>query len=65
MKEWRTWLEGLIGAAIGGAASAITVMITDPMNYNLQGGLSKLGTVAAVNAIVGAALYLKQRPVPK
>ena len=58
------WLKGLLSAIIGGAANAITVMVVDPTNFNLNEGLAKLGTVALVSAIVAAAMYLKQSPLP-
>lgn len=60
----KTWAHGLAAAVIGGAANAVTVMIVDPINFNLAGGLVKLGQVALVSAIVSAALYLKQSPIP-
>jgi hypothetical protein len=59
------WLKGLLSAIIGGAANSVTVMIVDPMAFNLDTGLHKLGTVALVSAILSAAMYLKQSPVPK
>jgi len=62
--NWKLWLKGLASAVIGGAASAVTVTIVDPTNFNLNEGLQKLGTVALVNAIIAAALYLKQSPLP-
>ena len=62
--NWLTWLKGLVAAIIGGAANAVTVIIIDPMDYNIHEGASKLGTVALVSAIVSAALYLKQSPIP-
>lgn len=64
MKNWKLWLKGLISAVIGGAANAVTVMIVDPVAFNLQAGAAKLGWVALVSAIVAAALYLKQSPLP-
>ena len=39
-------------------------MIADPLNFNLQEGLNRLLTVAATSAIVSAAAYLKQSPIP-
>lgn len=61
----RTWLRGLIGAAINSAASAVTVVIVDPVAFNpLQGGTLKLLSVMAVSAIFGGALFLKQHPLP-
>lgn len=62
--DWGMWLKGLIAAAIGGAANAVTVMIVDPVAFNLQDGGKKLAMVALVSAIVSAALYLKQSPLP-
>ena len=62
--RWQKWLKGLVSAVIGGAANAITVMIVDPTQFNLGDGAAKLGTVALVSAIVAAAMYLKQSPIP-
>jgi hypothetical protein len=63
--QTRVYLRGLLAAIIGGAANSVTVMIVDPTNFNLfEGGAVKLGTVALVSAIVSAALYLKEHPLP-
>jgi len=62
--NWTKWLKGLISAVIGGAANSITVMIVDPIAFNLNEGASKLGVVALVSAILAAAMYLKQSPLP-
>jgi len=62
--DWNTWLKGLISAIIGGAANSVTVMIVSPLEFNLQEGAGKLGTVCIVSAIVSAALYLKKSPLP-
>ena len=60
------WVRGLLGAAINSAASAITVVIVDPADFNpMDGGLWKLLSVMGVAAIFGAALYLKQHPLPE
>lgn len=61
----KKWIKGFVGAVIGGAANSITVMIVDPLAFNLQEGAGKLGTVAIVSMIVSAALYLKQSPLPE
>jgi ABC-type uncharacterized transport system permease subunit len=58
------WLKGLISAIIGGAANSVTVMAIDPMQFNLAEGWHKLATVAGVSALVSAAMYLKQSPIP-
>lgn len=63
---WRRWARGLIGAAINSAASSVTVVTVDPNAFNpINGGLAKLATVAGVSALFGAALYLKQHPLPE
>ncbi len=64
MKNWDVWLKGLIAAVIGGASNSILLVVVDPMTYNLSTGLGKLGTVAGTSAIVAAAMYLKQSPLP-
>ena len=62
--DWTKWIKGLVSAVIGGTANAITVAIVDPIAFNLQEGASKLLAVALVSAIVAAAMYLKQSPLP-
>jgi hypothetical protein len=65
-KQVRQWVRGLVGAAINGGATAITVSIVDPLNFNpMNGGAGKLLTVAGISALVGSALYLKQHPLPE
>lgn len=58
------WIKGLIAAVIGGVANTVVLMIADPLNFNLGEGLNRLLTVAATSAIVSAAAYLKQSPIP-
>jgi hypothetical protein len=62
--DWRTWLRGLGAAVIGGASNAITLLIVDPTEFNLDDGLGRVWKVAAVSAILSAAFYLKQSPIP-
>ena len=64
---WRimmNWFKGLLSAIIGGAANAVTIMIVDPVNFNFQEGKTQLATIAFVSALVSAAMYLKQSPLP-
>jgi hypothetical protein len=61
----RLWVRGLIAAVIGGAANAVIVMILDPIDFNLGAGAGKLAIAAGSSALVGAALYLKQHPLPE
>jgi hypothetical protein len=65
MKNWENWLKGLMAAVIGGAANAVTTVIVAPETFNFQGGLGKLGAVSGASALVSAAMYLKQSPIPK
>lgn len=61
---WRTWLHGLMGAFIQSGATAVSVMVIDPQNFNLNEGLANIGKLVLVSGIIGAALYLKSSPVP-
>lgn len=66
MTDWRIWLKGLIAAVVSAAANATLLVIVSPAAFNFShGGLRNLGAVTLASAIVGAALYLKQSPVPK
>lgn len=62
--NWKTWAYGLASAMIGAAANTVTVMIVAPETFNLQEGFGKVLSVAAVSAVVAAANYLKQSPLP-
>lgn len=64
LTDWRTWLRGLIGASIGGSANAITLLVVDPMKFNLADGWKNLLSAVVISGVVSAALYLKQSPVP-
>lgn len=58
-----TWIKGLIAAAIGGAAAAITASVADPATFNFSEGIYKLASVAGISAIVAAAAYLTKSPL--
>lgn len=62
--NWKLWLKGLISAIIGAFCNSIVLMIADPQTFNLSTGANKVLTVAIVSAIVAAAMYLKQSPLP-
>jgi hypothetical protein len=62
--NWQVWLKGLVSAVVGGAANAVILMVADPLTFNLAEGLPKLEMVAIVSALVSAAMYLKQSPLP-
>lgn len=62
--DWRNWVRGVIGAAIGSASNSVAAVVIAPESFNFHDGLSKLGEFAAYSAIIGAAMWLKQHPVP-
>lgn len=65
MDTWIHWLKGLVAAIIGGAANSVTLIIVDPVTFNLQAGLKNVLAVCATSAILSAAMYLKQSPLPR
>lgn len=60
----KIWIEGLLAAAIGGGANAITVNLIDPVNFSLTAHAGKLASVAVVGAVLSVAAYLKKSPIP-
>lgn len=62
--NWRLWSRGLVAAILGGLAGGVSVWTVDPIDFNLESGLTKLCKVAFVNALISAAAYLKQHPDP-
>lgn len=63
--NWKLWARGIVAACIASIANSVTVIVVDPVTFNLfQGGAKKLGMVAIVSALLGAALYLKEHPDP-
>ncbi len=64
MTRTEKWIHGLGSAAIGGAATAITVIILDPLTFNLSDGWLNVCKAALVSGVVNAAFYLKQSPLP-
>lgn len=63
--NWKDWLYGLIAATIGGAANAVVLLVADPVTFNFAEGLRPLLTATGASAIVSAAMFLKQSPLPK
>jgi hypothetical protein len=64
MKTFKKWFYGLLSVCISSAASAVPVVIVDPMKFNLNEGLGNLLKICAVTALIHAGLYLKQSPLP-
>jgi hypothetical protein len=69
----RVWIKGVAAAAISGGANGIVTGFAaigiDPNHFNLQAGMHHTlaigGVSAAVSAILGVALYLRQSPIPQ
>jgi hypothetical protein len=65
MDDVRIWIKGLMAAVIHGAAITVTAVIVDPSAFaSTRSGLGRLGVVAGISAIFGAAGYLAQSPIP-
>lgn len=61
----KIWIRGLIGAAIGGAANSVTLMVIKPEDFNFTTGWTDLWHFAAISAVVSACLWLKTHPIPE
>lgn len=69
----RIWFKGLAAAAISGGANGIVTGFAaigiDPNHFNLQAGMGHTLTIggasAAISAVLGVALYLRQSPIPQ
>jgi hypothetical protein len=75
MSAWTNagvWLRGLGAAAISGGANGVVTGFAaigiDPGHFNLSAGLGHTlaigGVSAAISAVLGVALYLRQSPIP-
>ena len=61
----KAWINGVVSAAISGAATGASVVAIDPDHFNpLTGGLSKLGVMALTGALVGTINHIRQSPFP-
>jgi hypothetical protein len=69
----RVWIKGVAAAAISGGANGIVTGFAaigiDPNHFNLQAGMHHTleigGVSAAISAVLGVALYLRQSPIPE
>ena len=72
MHRLEVWAKGLLAAAIAGGANGVITGFAavgiDPGHFNLQAGLKPTlaiaGVSAVMSALIGAAAYLKQSPLP-
>lgn len=63
--DWQSWVYALCAAVIGGAATSVVSIVGGQMVGAATFTPRQLLTIAAVSAIVNAAMYLKQSPLPK
>jgi hypothetical protein len=61
--KWKLWARGLAAAIIGGVSNSVVLVIVAPDKFSMS-DLSTLGRVALATALVSAAMYLKQSPLP-
>lgn len=59
-KNWRVWAKGLLSAAISGGATGIAAALSAPQPYPIK----NLLVVMLTAGVAGAALYIKQSPMP-
>lgn len=63
--ESRVWAKGLAAAVIGGSASALAAALSAPDVFTMtQPGVVRLMKLSLVGAVLNAAAYLKQSPLP-
>lgn len=60
MKNWRVWMKGLAAAFVSAAATAVAGAAVTKLH-----DLRTMGVMTLAAGIAGAALYLKQSPLPK
>ena len=68
----RVWIKGVAAAGVSGGANGVVTGFAaigiDPNHFNLSAGMSHTLTIggasAAISAVLGVALYLRQSPIP-
>lgn len=63
--DWLSWLYGLFAGVIGGAATSIVTITGGQMVGAATFTPRQIITVGVVSALVNAAMFLKQSPLPK
>lgn len=63
--DWQSWLYGLFAGIIGGAATSIVTIAGGQMVGAATFTPRQLITVGVISAIINAAMFLKQSPLPK
>ena len=59
-KNWRIWIKGLISAVVSGGATGVAAALSAPQPY----GFKNLFIIMFTAGVAGAALYIKQSPMP-
>ena len=64
--QLKKWIRGIIGGAIGGVSNSFIAVIVDPAAFDITtyGGAARLLVVFSWAAGFGAALFLRQHPLP-
>lgn len=58
----KKWMLGVANALLNGMASAVVLVIADPINFNLDAGLPLLLKTSALMGLIGVANYVKSSP---
>lgn len=64
--QTRLYFRGGFAAALAGAANAVTLVIVDPLKFNLLDwpGTRSLLVAIVASSLVGFALYVQKHPLP-
>lgn len=62
--HWSVWAKGLLSACVSGAATGISATLVIPTDVQTVHPLL-IWKISGVGALVGAANYLKQSPLPQ
>lgn len=64
MNAWKVWIHGAIATAISGIATVASVKLAAPELFDWEKGWETIVKIAAVQAALNVAAYLKQSPIP-
>lgn len=64
-KSFLPWLKGLVAAFIGASAQTITLIVVDPVAFNLGNQWKKTLTAALVAGALATTSYLAKSPIPE
>lgn len=61
---WRRFGLSLIDSGINSAATSFTVVVVDPVDFNVGAGLGKLMAVIGVSFLSGVFVFLRTHRLP-